>query len=548
MNRPGILVLAFLAVSSAACAGLQQKVDSAVDQLLNVQPSSTSSEENAVDPDTLVLQAADAINSRDYAAAITALETLKAHPEHDYYWATFAEAYLDNRLGRYDEALSLVNSLSPGPFHTDLLKLRAEIYFNTHRLDQAAGDLETIALGGMGPDSLVLYMLWSVDMEEGKVDRIREIEAQLEGRGSLDENDMFALCERAILRRDFVTANQALDRLPNLPSTIDNPLSSFYDPSVLMSRARIFFEQGETERALEILSGIRDEYPRVTSGYPVAAEYALTLGRFDDARNEAIEGIVQSGGRDYLTQLGISVLQMPTNADSPQGPLRRCEVADLLVVVGRTALATGGVDEAIRCAEKALELNPYQVGACILKSIALETQNDVAGAIGAVALGMRLAPCNDEAAVRYVTLAKRAPHAVGPADPDWERVLEELLERTRGVHELYPDDPGGAYVLARALSLAGDESSNELLHRAHEASPFRWDIALDYAASDAERGDVERARRILQNFRIPIDLAALVELENRVGETGSEGLAEFLSWLRSEMDPEGRFSPVLDTR
>lgn len=492
-------------------------------------------EEELPDPDEIVLLVADAINERRYSEAIELLETLREHPEGNHFYATYAEAFLKTRLGIYDEALVLVNSLDPGPYNHDLLELRSEILNSMGNLPGAERDLETMRLARREGSSYIEAAMWEIALELGDLDLATLVGNEITSNPNPDIFDMFTMFSMAIHDRDFIRAEQIIERLPSVPGVIQSGTLGFHNPNIQMKRAELMFERGEVNRALEILAGLPSTNQRLTSSWIRLAGYAIHSGRYDYARSSAIEGIVKSCGQDILDEIGIEYDEsLVTDAGEP---MRHTEVASLLVIIGLTSIADGNALEAGDCADKALEVNPYQVSAYGLLSSVWEFPGDIDMAIDEAVRGMIVSPYNRELALRYVRLAKIAPHAVGPSDPDPRIVLVDLLERAEDRHDYFPDDPDVAYLLARILDIAGEEPDRrfELLKLAYEDSPHVVEYVLDYAVALAESDKCEEAGEILESSEIPMDMAWIAVYRNSDHSEGAEEMCGFDDMIKDAM-------------
>jgi tetratricopeptide (TPR) repeat protein len=397
-------------------------------------------------------------------------------------------------------------------------------------------------------DADTLFMLRDIALELGKLDEARALESDLQTYHGLDPNGVIAAYGRAMLDRDLVSAAEALDRLVSLPmeGEAGEDVSAHYSPSILHGRAEIAMAQGEVDRAAEILRGIAASDPHATSVWPALAWLALQTGRMADARTWAIEGLIYCSAEEVIDDLRIAVPDSLKDVEKPTRLLRRAETAHLLVVLGYVALSTGGTDEALKYCGKALEMNPYNEDAFLLKARALELSGDTEEAVHVVVQGLRTAPEDDGLAMRHVILARHAPGTLGPTDPDPDSVLEDLLEECRGRHEMFPADPESAYMLARLFMLSGEEGAGELLEYAYKTEPHMTAYSLCYAAHLAETGDLEGALGVVESAGLAPDLLWLYDSYYRVGETESKAFLDFTDRVWDRMDPERRFAPVLD--
>jgi len=532
---------------AVACTGSGRSIDDRINDFLNPGSSrTTSSGELLPDVYSLSQEVVESINTRDYGAALEALEALRQHPNHVRHWASYIEAFIYNRLGLYDDALDILNGLNPSPYESNLLELRGFNLNSMNRLDDSMRDFESIDLINPGNSSVALGMMWRIAIGQGNYNRVIELEETLEARSVKDAHDMLAAVTRFIMERDFAAAEETIARIPSLPSVIENPNAAFYDTSILLTRADLLSDKGETDRAIEILIELPNTIPNVTGSWPMLAYLGLALGRFDDARVWAIEGIILSSGMDILDQLEIDIPGSLGDIEAPSGPLRHEETGTLLVQLGFTYLAEGNLDMAMNCAEKALRVNPYEESAYGLLSGTSEIRGDIDSAVSYVVTGLRNAPYDKELALRYVKLADEAPMALGPNDPDPVSVLAGLTTRTTGLYDLYPDYHKAIYTLARLYRFTGEDDSLILFRKASETCPWNVDLSLDYAASLAEAGETESARSITVNLDPEPYLPWLFEIHKRAVEMESVTLWEFATWAREFMDPENRFAEWLD--
>ncbi len=547
MHRIVTQILLVLILALIGCSAQQADVGDRLDELLGREPIANETEEDRWESAYEVSYAlVAAINDRDYIAAFELLDILKEHPQRDQFWTRYIEAFIYCRLGRFDETLQILNELRPTSYNTGALELRGICYVSMNRLTEARRDFEDIDLTFPGGNSTALWNLWQISLSLGDFERAAEIERVLGERNTLDTRDMLATFDRAILNRDFVEAESAVERLPNLPTTIDDPFADFYDPTVLQARAQLEIARGEIDLGIEIMERIPGEIPGVTFTWPELPSLGLTIGRYDDAEFWAIKGILLSGGLEILEELEIDIPGSLDEYRSISRLLAHAETASLLASLGYVALNRGETDQALRFADKAIEMNPYETNAHLLMSSAHEIEGNFSEAADAAATGLLTAPYDMAVVVNYVRLAQRAPMALGPTDPDPGEVLTEILERSRDRYEIFPLDYMTQYNLAMTMHLAGEDGWEIYIGEALETWPFSINFQMEYIVSLALNGDLPGARVLYGNFDVPANLPWLVELYNRVIDTGSSDLLDFTSWLRSEWDPSGAYNPFLD--
>ncbi len=544
MRNPTACIFAITLIFALGC-GPGSSIDRTIERIMGKPSSPTSSPANA-DPYTLTYEIIDDFNARDYAAAREKIDVLKTTRGRDDRWTQYSEAYLDYSVGEFDEALRIMNTLNPGPYDASYLDLRAYTYFSMNRLDDARADLETLVLADPRRASSALWGLWDISLKKGDFDKAREYEGQLEARQELDINDVLASFDRALLEQDFDSASDALKRIPNLPSALNNPASEFYDPDLVLRRASLATAKGEIDRAVDILKLMPEELPNVTENWVELAWLGVRIGRYDDARLWAIEGAIRVGGERNLADLGIPIPESLRGVEAVGGPVRRGDLSGLLEEIGAVLLAGGDPAGAVACADEALKLNPYSVDAPFLKSSALSVEGDASGAMRAAVDGMAVAPYDSYIAVQYLSLAHAAPAAVESGFPDTEKVMSDELAKAKGYNELYPKHPPGLYVLGELLELSGDQNAGEYFRQAYETWPYSVDYAFSYAAWLAETGDTAQAIEIIDKTGPPRDITWLTEIYCRASETGSKDLLDFANRLRSQMDPQNEWSRYID--
>jgi len=545
MRNPTACIFAITLIFALGC-GPGSSIDRTIERIMGKPSGPSSSTAPAEDPYTLGYEIIEDLNVRDFAAARDKIDRLKTMRGRDDRWTQYAEAYLDYSVGQYDEALRILNALNPGPHDTSYLDLRAYTYFSMNRLDDGRADMETLLLADPADASHPLRALWNISLEKGEFDKARDYEGQLEARPQLSADDMLATFDRALLELDFDMASDALKRLPTLPSMLNNPGSEFYDPEILLYRAKLATAKGEIDRAVDILKSMPQELPNVTANWPVLAWLGVTVGRYDDARLWAIEGAIRVGGEKNLADLGIPIPESLRGVKPVGGPVRQDDLSSLLACIGFTSLADGNPSEAVACADEAFKVNRYNQSALLLKSSALKVEGDMPGAMKAAVDGMALAPYDSYIAMQYLSLAHTAPAAVESGFPDTEKVMSDELAKAKGYNELYPKHPPGLYVLGRLLELAGDQNAGDYFRQAYETWPYSVDYAFSYAAWLAGAGDTAQAIEIIHRTGPPRDLPWLVEFYRRAAETGSEDLLDFANWLRTQMDPQNEWSQYID--
>jgi tetratricopeptide (TPR) repeat protein len=510
------VIMAFTILAGTACSAGNRNLSNfheRLERLLGRQNQITT-EEPVPDPREVYVSLSEAINDYDFGEARRLLNVLNSIPDIDPMYVAYSEAYLKYRLGLYDNALVLANSLNPGIYNHKYLELRSAIFTAMGDLDSALNDLDTIMLSRREDETSRRDLLWDLLIQTGQWGEASNLENEIDSDPSPQYNDLYNILERAILNRDFATAEQIIERMPSLPDMVQGGYSDFYAPITHIVRARMYFEQGEIDRALENLWELGSEYERITTGWTNLAELALKAGRYGEAKSAAIEGIIRSGGWEVLDSLGI-VYDYPGSVLTEYSPMRHEEVAYLVAVIGRMFLADGDVRGPIQYATKALEINKYTSFAYDLLSIAYEFNGDIDKSIENTVSGMELFPYDRELMLRYVRLSKMAPDSVDPTYPDPDEIYTELLGWAEGYREHFPNDPKSAFLLARVLDFASTDDAQirqlELMGQAYADSPQIPGIAIYYACLLAANNRCDEAREIIASSDIPVDSAWSIE-------------------------------------
>jgi tetratricopeptide (TPR) repeat protein len=496
----------------------------------------------------LIQQYMDSVSDWDYESAQEAIDELEKMNMELGYPIGFYRVFLLLRLGRYDEALEMVNTFEPTLYNTDYLQLRAEIYRDMHRLDDARTDLENIRLVAPAEIPYVLFLLRNIEIMSGNPDKAGEMEKLLGDRYPLDRYTRFCTLYKALQERDFRVAEEILNRMSStrILDETGEDLTAFYAPYVLFGRAEMAFDQGDVDRAVDILTAMPDSYPLITTVWTQLSYAGLAYGRFDDARAWSIEGIVRCGGLDKLRELRIDVPESAADYE-PQPELLRCDdAAYLFGVLGNVYLMEGDFDMAIACAGTAKGINPYETGAYTTESLALELKDDYIGAIGAAVAGLTKNPYDDTLARIYARQAESAPQAVPPDAPSPESLLDARLEANRRLYEAYPQNPDCACSLASILESLDMDGACELYRESYEELPQRIEIAMSYAGCLASSGDVDSALAVADNFSLHLDLPWLADMYRNAESSGNEGILAFADRIRERVDPDGEFDSLLD--
>jgi tetratricopeptide (TPR) repeat protein len=496
----------------------------------------------------LIEQYMDALTDWDYAAAQEAIDELRELPLDIDITYDFSQAFLDLRLGRYDDALELVERMEPDIYTSDLLQLRAEIYMKMHRLDEARSDLLNFLEARPGDRAYIYFLLREIALAEGDVEKAGELENLLFDNYPIHRYSLFTEFYKAIRERDFRSADEVLERLSTsrMLDETGQDETDYYSIYILFGRADLAYRQGQYDRAVEIYKGISELRPLAASVWQILAMLGLVYGNIADARQWSIEGIVRSGGAEILGEIGIEIPLDLQDPDPDPGPLRNDNVGVLLTYLGQISLMGGAFDRALACAECAIEVNPYATGAYSLKSRALEMMDDPAGAVDALIAGLRLNPSSDVLVCGYARLYEDARYVLPPTAPDPALLLENILVVNRNLYEAWPMNAEDACNLALVLDASGEESGCDLFREAHEIMPERFDYASSYAWCLADYGDSDGAILILENFEIPLDLPWLIGLYGHAEDETNQGSFKLADWVRGQVDPYGVYDELLD--
>ena len=510
---------------------------------------SETAEEPEPDPEELWLRLWTEIDHRDYYTAGETLAEVEALPDAQDHTLKYARAFLLGRTGQHDDSLEILNELNPSKFQPSILVLRGITLVSMHRLDEARSDMEMAESSSFYQPAYVLYVLWTLDHMEGKFESAREIEDILRRHFGTDSDAARVIFEAALLRRDFASAGQALERETLLPpdDVLGRSPDPHYWPLILMDRARLAYTLGDLDRAIDILEGITREYPNTTSAWPTLTWLGHISGRIDEAELWALEGLLRSGGIDTLHELNIEIPEQFADLDVSRFVPVYNSAAKLLILLGHCYLGNGDVDRALDCADRAIDLCRYEEGAYYLKGRAYEVTGDIESALETLAEGIRTAPEDERLPLRYVILANRRPDLLNENLPDPAEIRDEILNLLEARHSEYPVDPDTAEMLAELVQHEDVGRAVELLAIAYETVPTRLDFALDYAAVLAETGEVDRAKEILNDLPLPPDLPWLHDLYCRAAIAGSADLIDLADWATDIMDPDNGFAPYLDT-
>jgi tetratricopeptide (TPR) repeat protein len=533
-----------LIASLLLCSCRESKVQQGMRAV--IEHSDGDSTEEETDPQQLMMNVLEGINTRDYGSALENLEILKT-ANYDRIWAGMSEASIDQRLGNYDRAFRIIDALHPDYYMSEALQIRADTLQAMHRLDEARRDYEQLTnIFSDQTSSNILYSRWLIAYEQGDLEGMRDLATELDSRPKTDVFDLYWIYIRAQLDGDIVAAEQALDRITNLPSTTEIHISSFWDPYLIIWRAGLMYEQGDVDRAIETMEDMSEQYPYITDQWPEIVSDAVNIARYDYAYNAAVRGIMHAGGEQILRGMNVDIPDEIATLDIPDGPPRSDHIAYLLSMMGTIRLANGDVEDAIEYARAAERVNPYLDTSYGLESNALEINGDAAGAIEATINGLDVEPLSTSLCLRYITLASRFPSLIDSDDPDPAAIADGLLERTANWTDLYPHYPGIAYYRGQALKATGGDGWLDYYETAWRSSRVEWLYKLVYAAGLAEVGRLDEAYDVMHGVEIPTDLSWLFYLNRRADETGSEELAEFYGWIREKMDPDNHFADFLD--
>jgi len=482
--------------------------------------------------------AVELMNARDFESALEILDVLERYPDHDERWVSYARAHIDYALGNFDSALRILNEIDPGPYEYTKLELRSLTYKAMSYYDEAYRDAEAVLVtrpwypAGM-------HLRWSLDIKIGKFDRAREIEEiidSVESERGVDTQLLLALFDRKIYERDFDTAEELLDRIPGLPSTIADETSSFYHPGLQLTRARLAIGRRESERAARILTEISLQYPDYTVNWPLLTWLGVTLGWYDRAEMWAMEGIIRCGGGDgknILSELDMEIPASLENIQPASGPMRRDEIGDLLVNLAHIELTKGNLTQTESIIEKAVEINPYEQESWFIASLMHEINGDAEAAFDSAVDGLIESQWDYGLATRYLELAERYPSEISANDPDIDFITSDFLEMARGFNEMFPDDPNGQYRYANLLRITDDPGSIEYFRQAYETWPENVEYTYAYAAALAESDDPGTAVEILSSLETIENLPWNTEIRIRAAETGSPELSQLFGWLKN---------------
>ncbi|MCX6647512.1 MAG: hypothetical protein NTY09_14300 [bacterium] len=510
------VILAIAVLAGTACSSGNRNVQNFHERLERLLPGNNqaTTDEPVLDQYEVSLSMSRACNDYDFEEALRLLDVLKSIPGFDTNYATRTEAYLKYRLGLYDDALALVNSLNPGIYNHDYLELRSAIFTAMGDLDSALRDLDTIMLSEREGEMSKSDTLWELMIQTGRWEEATKFEHEIDNNPSPQYRDLYNMLERAILNRDFPTAEQIIERMPTLPNMLQSDYTEFYAPLTHVLLARMYFEQGEIDRAFENFSEIGSEYEHVTFGWVNLSENAIGAGRYGEAKSAAIEGIIRSGGREVLDSLEIEYDE-PGQDVFVNTPMRHDEVAYHLAVIGRTSLADGDPGKAIEYGLKALEINRYTGFAYNQLSIAYEFNGDMYNAIESTLSGMELFPYDRELMLRYVRLAKMAPDVIDPSYPGPDEVYSDLLDWSENYYNHFQYCPWSLYMLAQVIDYSETVSTLdrqiELMQQAYADSPQIPGGAIYYACLLAANNRCDEAREIIASSDIQVDSAWAIE-------------------------------------
>ena len=545
---PVLIILGVIFLLQAACTRNLRDSMEQVKNLVGHEDETEKILDDQIEEDLQNL-AVDHFNDRDYAEAGKVLDEIASYSNYDEPWVVYTRAYIDYATGNYDVALKSMNEYDPGPYEYTKLELRSLIYRAMNYLEESYDDAEAVLYTRPWYSS-AMSLRWQLDIRMGKYDRAREMEGfmdKMESDGGADTQLMFAIFSRRLNERDFDGADELLDRIPSLPSAIVDETATFYDPGLQLSRAQVAVGRGELERAVGILLEISQQYPNMTDQWPYLTWLGIAAGWYERTVPWIIEGILRAGGGEgdeLLSELGIEIPNSLINIEPASGPLRREEVGELLVHLSYIEAAGGNTSKALEISAKALEINPYEQDGYLIRSIALELDGDMAGALDAAVNGLIEAQWDYGLAIRYIDLARRSPSDVKDDYPDLEFIKTDFLNMAQGYVDLYPDDPDGRTRLGCMIRATGGGDYIEHFAKAYEEWPYGVDFAFNYALAFAESGDIEQAKNVVGAFSRTVNLPWLVEVYKRADETGSAELNEFADWVKSQMDPSGKFDDI----
>ncbi|HDS30871.1 MAG TPA: hypothetical protein ENN67_07515 [Firmicutes bacterium] len=490
----------------------------------------------------------DSVKRWDYDSAMDALDELTAINARMYYPLDFYRSFLYLRLGKYDESLELINLLSPGYFNTDFLQARAEIYKSMRRYDESVGDLEKFITATGTEKSYPLYLYRQVAMEIGNADKAKEMLDLLVRNHPLDRYTLFCRIYEALDNRDFATAEDVMQRLASMRITDEGGMfdSEFYSVYLIFARARMAYEQGEIDRAIDILKAIPDSWEYMTGAWTTLAWVEMAHGRFAEAKILCLEGIARFGGTDHLINLGYQLPASTTDMKNPTRFLRHDTVASLFANLGMLELMEGNIDSAISCAETALSINYYETSAYEVKSSALELKGDIDGAISVAISGLTKNKYSGSLIRAYAELAKSAPAAVPQGSPSAESMLSDEMKRCENMCRVYTENLKARMDFALVREALEIEDSCGFYQWASELFPERYDVMTGHAVCLAESGDIEPALIVFGKFNYFPDIPILVAIYKRAEKKKNANLLEFANHLRQLYDPERRLDSLLE--
>lgn len=484
----------------------------------------------------------------DYAKAEELLNELKSSRSQQQSWLLYAEAYLDQCLGRYDQALSTLDRLLQQEYRGDFYYLRGEVLQEMHRLSEARDDFDRARRTGASHMDRVLYNLWTIDMTQGRVEDAEVTYDSLQRLYPNEPSALEAAFRLALMNREFEEAQDAVNRYKRCPAAAaaDGEIRSIWDTAVLGLLVELAVAENEIDQAFDFVEQMKSADERRTYYCVWKAWTGISTCRWEEARLGAIEGLMRVAGREMLEQVGVDVPVSLSGLAPSEGPLNHRHSSSFLSYLADVSLAEGDLDLSMACVEKAVDSNSYCPYALLTKVSLLELMGRPEEALESAAEAVGTAPDEYSPAWRYVRLARRYPDLVPTNAPSPELTSEALLQRLQALHERFPEDPTTAYLLARFLDETDHQPTRDLYESAYRFAPYNIDSALNLAESSALAGDLEGAIQLLEAHQMVPYFPGLARMYIRAEEKSSSDLLCLADWVRERMDPDNNWAENLD--
>ena len=449
----------------------------------------------------------DAIDSRDMVAAKNANDQIRKIAGNS------DEASLDNAwylatLGNYDEAM---NSLGNSGYNMNITLCKAFLNLCMHRIDVAKTQFPDLQQLQSAYGNQTYPYIWSIAFMDGRFDDADRILNAAVSSG-IDESTIFDMqfSEALKIKYDFDEANSVLGSFVlSARSRPPRGDSSMPDRMILMSQAEIASAKGDEDTATDKYREVLTKTPTFFDARTEMMYMQWQFGDYDFAQTNDIGEMVVLGGSDILKNLGVKI---PADVVASEGqPLVSGGVSYGLYALGELKLAVGDVKLATACADKSLDLNPYNEEAYALKSDIAQVNNDVDTELDAIAKGCQLAPESDNPAIRFLILNHRYSPQKRYQGLDPIEMENTLFKKYTEGHKRYPASPDYSYSLALLTSLKDMPAAIDLMRSTYTTCPKVLANDIELAIFEASRGNIDDAETVINGMTIPFDVTYIIE-------------------------------------